>query len=209
MVTNQSGDRPISSLLGRRWNLGIAQRFFGEVEQAVEHQRCLGGALSISRRSLVDLRSKLGEIAELFRTVSRQWPTGDPPIPEQSPTGRWLILKILHGGRPMIGGAPKYARCPAGRRPGTELIEGSPPSDLGQKSKPLGQRLPTDFGLTTQWPTDLPAGTGRRLLDSLWPSGFDFWPKSLDGERSIRSAAGPNSFSLGACRSKKQIWQKT
>ena len=27
MVTNHSGDRPISSLIGRRWNLGIAQRF--------------------------------------------------------------------------------------------------------------------------------------------------------------------------------------
>ena len=119
MVTNQSGDRPISSLLGRRWNLGIAQRFLlGEVEQAVEPQRCLGGALSISRRSPVDFRAKLGEIAELFRALSRQWPTGDPPIPEQSPTGRRLILKILHGGRPVIGGAPKYARCPAVHRLG-------------------------------------------------------------------------------------------
>ena len=51
MVTTQSGDLPICSLLGRllgslfgsllssRWNLGIAQQFleiFGEVEQAVE-----------------------------------------------------------------------------------------------------------------------------------------------------------------------------
>ena len=27
MVTIQSGDRSICSLLGRRWNLGIAQRF--------------------------------------------------------------------------------------------------------------------------------------------------------------------------------------
>ena len=26
-VTTQNGDRPICSLLGRRWNLGIARRF--------------------------------------------------------------------------------------------------------------------------------------------------------------------------------------
>ena len=35
MLTTQSGDRPIYSLLGRRWSFkGSAQRFFGEVEQA-------------------------------------------------------------------------------------------------------------------------------------------------------------------------------
>ena len=163
MVTNQSSDRPISSLLGRCWNLGIAQRFLEEVEQAVEPQRCLGGDLSISRRSPVDFRSKLGEIAELFRAVSRQWPTGDPPIAGRSPTSHRLILKKMPGGRLVIGGAPKYARCLAVRRPGTELIERSPPSDLGQKSKPLGQRLPTDVGLAAQWPTDLPAATAGDL----------------------------------------------
>ena len=103
MVTNQSSDRPISSLLGRRWNLGIAQRFFGEVEQAVEPQRSLGGALSISRRSPVNFRSKLGEIGELLRAASRQWPSDDPPIPKRSPTGHRIILRKLPGSRPVIG----------------------------------------------------------------------------------------------------------
>ena len=123
---------------------------FGEAEQAVEPQRCLGSGLSISPWSPVDFRSKLGEIAELFRAVSRQRPTGDPPIAGRSPTSHRLPSKKLTGGRPVIGGASKYARCLAVRRPGTELIERSPPNDLGQKSKPLGQRLPTDFGLAAQ-----------------------------------------------------------
>ena len=65
--------------------------------------------MSISRRSPSDFRSKVGEIGELFRAPFRQGPTDDPPIPERSPTGHRLILKKLPGGRPVIGGAPKYA----------------------------------------------------------------------------------------------------
>ena len=31
---------------------------------------------------------------------------------------------------------------------------------------------------------------GPKSVSNLWPSGFDFWPKSLEGERSIRSVSG-------------------
>ena len=170
----------ISSLLGRRWNLGIAQRFLENFEQAVEPHRCLG----VPCRFPVGRRSILGQNWAKSRSFSARCPGSDRPVthrfPSSLPTGRRLILKILHGGRPVIGGAPKYARCPAVRRPGSELIERSPLSDLGQKSKAARSKAADRFWTrrpVTDWsPSGDWAATGRWLLESLWPSGFDFWP---------------------------------
>ena len=200
MVTNhQSEDRPISSLLGRRWNLGIAQRFSEKSSRLYSPS----DAWEVPYRFPVGRRSILGQnwakSRSLFRAVSRQWPTGDPPIPEQSPSGRQLILKIARRSASDRRGSKIRSVPAAVRRPGTELIERSPPSDLGQKSKPLRQKAADRFWThrpVTDWSTSGDrAATGRRpggdssTAYDLY-SGFDFWPKSLDGERSIRSAPG-------------------
>ena len=84
---------------------------------------------------------------------------------------------------------PKYARCPGGRRPGTDLIERSPSRDLGQKSKPLGQRL-----LRIRRPVTAGRSVGH------W-AYFGAPPITLEiSRRPLADRSGIGGSSVGHCR---------
>ena len=128
-----------------------------------------------------------------FRPGTERRPPGYCSFLGESLGRRWSFSAELKFGGvcSLFTRHPKYARCMGGQRPGTDLMERSLSSDLGQKSKPLGQRLQSGrspvAGRSPLWDQSV---TGRRVpssVSSLWPSGFDFWPKSLGGERSISS----------------------
>ena len=117
MVTNQSGDRPISS-------------------------RSVAAGIKASPSDFWRSRAGCRAFPRGVSVVTDRWLTDSRAVSHRPPVDFKDIAR-----RPASDRRGSKIRSVPGRcRPGTELIERSPPSDLGQKSKPLGQRLLTDFG---------------------------------------------------------------
>ena len=116
------------------------------------------------------------------RAVKPQWcPGGARSISHRSPANFRSKLGKIGGASPCsvravtdwCGVPPIPVWSPTGHQP---IFKKSPIADQFWTHRPVTNRSLS--------------GDRRRPLGSRWSSGFDFWPKSLNGERSIRSVPG-------------------